>query len=482
MKKIIEHIKQLSFYDTLRHGSVYLLSLALTQVITVISIPIFTKLLSPDDFGIYEVYNNTIRFLAVLISLNLYAGFYRYYFEQKLDKKNLMQFLLRMSFFSFVIGFVLLLIFKNLLLKTVNLPSDVFVWIPIGIFSTILLNFFVTYNNAQQLSIRTGVWQLIMQILRVGVSIIFILYFSKNYLGRIAGEYTAMLLVSMLLLILYFRKYIGVKEVLPNKLEIIKYSAAFIPIGLSSYIISYIDLVLINNIQGNAASGVYSYAYKFAVIYSGFSQSFVTANRPTLFNLLKENRNEEVVEQIRSMFKLTTVLASGFVFFGADAGRILSFKPEFNEALHLLPILIMGYVFSDIAEIYNFFLYYSKKVKLFYISFLTTAIVNFILNLILIPKYGYQVAAYTTLTSYIVLFSATYLVCKFYTDLSVPRWTVLIDYLVVLLAVVVVGFLLAYFISNIWILIAVKVFLFLILVILLFLKQIKNALATIKNN
>jgi O-antigen/teichoic acid export membrane protein len=142
----------------------------------------------------------------------------------------------------------------------------------------------------------------------------------------------------------------------------------------------------------------------------------------------------------------------------------------------------MGYVFSDIAEIYNFFLYYSKKVKLFYISFLTTAIVNFILNLILIPKYGYQVAAYTTLTSYIVLFSATYLVCKFYTDLSVPRWTVLIDYLVVLLAVVVVGFLLAYFISNIWILIAVKVFLFLILVILLFLKQIKNALATIKNN
>ena len=356
MKKIIEHIKQLSFYDTLRHGSVYLLSLALTQVITVISIPIFTKLLSPDDFGIYEVYNNTIRFLAVLISLNLYAGFYRYYFEQKLDKKNLMQFLLRMSFFSFVIGFVLLLIFKNLLLKTVNLPSDVFVWIPIGIFSTILLNFFVTYNNAQQLSIRTGVWQLIMQILRVGVSIIFILYFSKNYLGRIAGEYTAMLLVSVLLLILYFRKYIGVKEVLPNKLEIIKYSAAFIPIGLSSYIISYIDLVLINNIQGNAASGVYSYAYKFAVIYSGFSQSFVTANRPTLFNLLKENRNEEVVEQIRSMFKLTTVLASGFIFFGADAGRILSFKPEFNEALHLLPILIMGYVFSDIAEIYNFFL------------------------------------------------------------------------------------------------------------------------------
>lgn len=77
----------------------YLLSLALTQVITVLSIPVFTKLLAPDDFGVYEVYNNTIRFLSVLISLNLYAGFYRYYFEQKLNKQPLMQFLLRMSFF-----------------------------------------------------------------------------------------------------------------------------------------------------------------------------------------------------------------------------------------------------------------------------------------------------------------------------------------------------------------------------------------------
>ncbi|HNE50425.1 MAG TPA: oligosaccharide flippase family protein [Chitinophagales bacterium] len=482
MKKVIKHIRQLSFYDTLRHGSVYLLSLALTQVITVLSIPVFTKLLAPDDFGVYEVYNNTIRFLSVLISLNLYAGFYRYYFEQKLNKQPLMQFLLRMSFFSFIIGVVLLLVFKNILLKTVNLPGDVFIWIPIGIFSTIILNFFVTYNNAQQLSIRTGVWQLIMQFLRVGASILFIWYFSKNYLGRIAGEYTAMLLVSVLLLLLYFRKYIGFSEVLPNKLEIIKYATAFIPIGLSSYIISYIDLVLINNIQGNAASGVYSYAYKFAVIYSGFSQSFVTANRPTLFNLLKENKNEEVVEQIRSMFKLITVLASIFIFFGGDAGCILSFKPEFNEALHLLPILIMGYVLSDIAEIYNFFLYYSKKVKLFYISFLTTAIVNFILNLLLIPKYGYQVAAYTTLASYTVLFSATYLVCKFYTDLSVPRWTVLTDYIVILFAVLGAGQLLAYFISNIWILIAVKMLLFVLLVFTLFFKQLKTALATIKSN
>lgn len=480
MKKIIENIKQLSFYNTLRHGSVYMLSFVVVQGVMVLSIPLFTKLLSPSDFGVYEVYNNTVRFLSVIISLNLYAGFYRYYFEEHLDKKYLMQFLLRTAFVSFVIGVLLLYVFKTELLQFTYLPAELFVWIPVGIFSTILYNFFTTYNNAQQFSTRAGVWNLVIQLLKVGAAILFVLFFSKNYLGRVAGENMIALVVSILLILLYFRHYIGRKEVLPDKLQIVKYSAGFIPIGLSSYIVSYVDLVLINNLQGSNASGVYSYAYKFAVIYSGFSQAFVTANRPNLFNLLKENKGHEVVNQMRSMFKLITVLACVFIFFAADAGKILSLKKEFDEALHLLPVLILAYMFSDIAEIYNFFLYYSKKIKLFYISFVTTAVVNFVLNLILIPRYGYEVAAYTTFISFMILFIATYWVCKFYTNLTIPRWTLFADYMLIVLGIIIIGYLLGIFITNIWVLVAVKLLVFAMVVFYVFSDKIKNILSMLK--
>ena len=474
MKKLLDYIKQLSFYNTLRHGSVYMFSFVAAQAITIVSIPVFTKLLTPADFGVYEVYNNTVRFLSVLLSLNLYTGFYRYYFDDAIDNKHLMQFLLRISFVSFIIGVFFLIIFEQPLLSVTNLPPDVFIWIPIGIFTTVLLNFFTSYNNAQQYSTRAGVWQLAIQLLKTIMSIGFILFVSKNYLGRISGEYTITFIASLIIIAVYFRNYIGLKETLPDKKQILQYSTSFIPISMSGYIISYMDLVLINNIQGNTASGVYSYAYKFAIIYSGLSQSFVTANRPNLFNLLKENKTQEVVGQMRSMFKLITVLASVFILFAADAGKILSLKPEFGEALYLLPILIMGYVFSDIAEVYNFFLYYSKKVKLFYVSFVFTALVNFVLNLLLIPKYGYQVAAYTTLISYIVLFAATYLVCKFYTQLTVPRWTLLVDYLAILAVVIAVSYLLPNFIANFWLLIIVKIAVFMLLSVFLFLDKIKN--------
>lgn len=450
-----------------------MLSFVCIQIITVISIPIFTKLLTPADFGIYEVYNNTVRFLAVIMSLNLYAGFYRYYFEEHLDSKALMQFLLRTSFIAFTIGVLVLVLFQNYLLQLTGLPDKLFIWIPIGIFSTIVFNFFTTYNNAQQFSTRAGIWQLVSQLLRVGAAIMFVLYISKDYFGRISGENFILFIISLLMIVIYFRKYIGINETLPDKMQILKYSAGFVPIGLSSYIVSYVDLVLINTMQGNTASGVYSYAYKFAIIYSGFSQAFVTANRPNLFNLLKENKQEEVVNQMRSMFKLITVLAGFFIFFAGDGGRILSLKPEFEIALHLLPVLVVAYVFSDMAEVYNFFLYYSKKVKLFYISFITTAVVNFALNIWLIPKYGYQIAAYTTLLSFIILFSTTYWVCKFYTNLKVPRWTVFLESILLIVFMAVMAYFLPYLISNMWWQICIKLMFFIVLVTYIFYDKLK---------
>ena len=87
------------------------------------------------------------------------------------------------------------------------------------------------------------------------------------------------------------------------------------------------DLVLINNLQG-ANAPVYSYAYKSLPLFTLVSQAFVTANRPNLFNLLKENNEKEVISQMRSMFNLK---GARYSFFAADAGKILSLKKNLTK-------------------------------------------------------------------------------------------------------------------------------------------------------
>lgn len=458
MKKLIEHIKQLSFYDTLRHGSVYMFSFVAIQVMMVFTLPIFTKLLTPADFGIYEVFNNTVRIFGIILSLNLFNGFYRYYFEETVDKKALVQFLLRTSFFTFLIGCTIIYFLQKPLMQLLNLPQLLLMWIWIGVFANIVSNFFNSYNYAQRLSVRSGIWQFIFQFLRVGCAILVVSLAPnmRNFHGRIVGENVMLFLLSLIVLIVYFRKYFGLSEHLPQKKEIVKYSVSFIPIGLSGFVLGYLDTIMINSYEGHNDAGLYSFAYKIAVIYTSITTTFVTANRPKLFELMNEKKEEEVIAQLRSMFKLVVALSALFIFFSADGGRILALNKSFHAGLYLMPVLILSYVFNDLNELYCFYFFYEKKIKYFYFSFAVAAIINFVLNLILIPIYGYPVAAYTTLISYGFMLVCTYIICKKLLTVRVPAVIRFMDYIAIIILVLVANYLITGYIENWWLQIAIK--------------------------
>lgn len=444
------------------------------QGLMVLSLPVFTKLLTPSDFGIYEVFNNTVRVFVVVISLNLFNGFYRFYFEEHIDKKLLMQFLLRTSFISFIIGSCVLFIFHKQILSIINLPAALFVWLLIAIFSNIIFNFFNTYNNAQQFSTRAGIWQFIVQFLKVISAMAFIWFWQRNYYGRIVGENIILFILSVLIIVVYFRKYIGFKEEIPNKKEIVKYAVSFIPIGLSGFVLGYLDTIMINSTQGSNDAGLYSYAYKIAVIYSGITTAFATANRPKLFELLNQNKEDEVIAQMRSMFKIVVALSSFFIFFATDGGKILALNKAFYAGLHLMPVLILSYIFNDLNDLYSFYFHYEKKVKYFYYSFAVSAIINFILNLYLIPKYGYQAAAYTTLVSYGFMLMCTYIICKKIVQHRVPAVIRFLDYLIIIAVVLVANFFATNNINNWFLQIACKSIVFLFVLIYLWKNIIKQ--------
>lgn len=477
MQKLIQNIKELKFYETLRHGSVYLFSYLAVQVLMVFSLPLFTKLLTPADFGVYEVFNNTVRILAVILSLNLSNGFYRFYFDDKYEKNLLMQFLLRNSIIVFLIGSSILFLIKMPFFKLLNIPLELFYFLLIAIFSSIIFSYFNVYNNAQQFSTRAGIWQLIYQICRVAGGLLFVLFVSKNFYGRIAGENWMILILTSIVIVVYFRNYIGLSEKIQDKNIIVRYSISLIPIGLSGYVLGYLDTIMINSYKGNNDAGLYSYAYKIAVIYSGVTSSFITANRPKLFQLLNEKKETEVIEQMRSIFKLIATLSCFFVFFSADAGRFLALNKAFYASMHLMPILILSYIISDINEVYSFYLHYERKVKYFYVSFAIAALVNIGLNLIFIPKYGYPAAAYTTLISYGFMLLCTYIICKKFIDARVPAVIRFLDYLVIIVLVLISNYFLNLYIENWWLQVAIKCTIYFFVLLYLWKNIIKRFLS-----
>ncbi|HOY41713.1 MAG TPA: hypothetical protein PLX60_07620, partial [Chitinophagales bacterium] len=69
---------------------------------------------------------------------------------------------------------------------------------------------------------------------------------------------------------------------------------------------------------------------------------------------------------------------------------------------------------------------------------------------------------------------------KFYTNLTIPRWTVFLDYILIIVSAIGIGFILGMFLSNIWLLIMVKLLIFTLIIAYVYFDKLKNILSLLK--
>ena len=78
---------------------------------------------------------------------------------------------------------------------------------------------------------------------------------------------------------------------------------------------------------------------------------------------------------------------------------------------------------------------YEKKNRLFVFTFIITTIINFILNVVFVPKYGFVASAYITLLSYVILFVATYIIVRRFISLQPLPLKTPLTYLLIALSI-----------------------------------------------
>ena len=84
---ILAKLKNFSFFDSFKHASVYFLGTILIQGLGIISLPVMTYFLSPEEYGIVNVYLSYTLIASVVFSLNLEWSITRYFLEPNAQKK-----------------------------------------------------------------------------------------------------------------------------------------------------------------------------------------------------------------------------------------------------------------------------------------------------------------------------------------------------------------------------------------------------------
>jgi O-antigen/teichoic acid export membrane protein len=191
--------------------------------------------------------------------------------------------------------------------------------------------------------------------------------------------------------------------------EMLGFGLPYIPAGLAGIAIQVIDRPIVKALTNDATLGVYQANYRLGVLMMLVVGMFDYAWRPFFLTHARDSDAPKLFSKVFTYLValLMLVFVSGS-FFVEDIVRIRMFggyfiNPNYWEGLSIVPIVLMAYVFTGAYVNFVVGVYLEKKTK--YLPYATGAgaLVNVVVNLILIPKYGITGAAIATLLSYVVM-------------------------------------------------------------------------------
>nr|WP_321500612.1 oligosaccharide flippase family protein [uncultured Dethiosulfovibrio sp.] len=371
---------------------------------SIITMPIFTRLLSTSDYGVVALYNTWLSIFSIVITLSLAnsLGIAKSDFAERYD-----QFASSVLFLSLLLfmGFVSVFWLSKEFLTAVTGLSVLLVFLAVfQAYFRFVRTYIIFKLRFEYKANRVSVLTIISTLLGAALSIALILTVSEEnrYYGRILGEFLVAGLVSIPCFIFIIKR--GKKLVEPNFWKYaLCYSSPLVISELSVLINASFDKIVISKYLGNASTGIYSFAYSVGMIASIILASSNLAWTPWFFDKMK-SKEFGLIQKASLVYRDLFVLGYvALLFISPEMVRLLA-DQRYWDGLYLVPWVFMAVYFHFMAFFEIRIQSYEKKTYLNASGTLLSAAVNIVLNLLFVPKYGYPAAAITTAVSYFSFF------------------------------------------------------------------------------
>ncbi|MGM8382778.1 oligosaccharide flippase family protein [Enterobacter hormaechei] len=379
-----------------------------------ISLPLLTRIMSPEEYGKLSILNTAILILYVFTSLNLQSAVLNRYMKNKNNFETYLG-----SCLIFLVPFHIILLvtarfYENLVSNLLGFSSSDFISV---LFICMLLSYifiYVNYLQAAEDGTRYVKINVITKLAEIVLIFIFAVLLTKNqYLSKIYAQFIVcipMLLYCFLKLkkiASFDLKFIYIKEAL-------FFSVPLVVHVLSNSLLSQVDRVIINDILGNAAAGIYSFSYNLGMCVIVVIMAWNSSWQPRLFKLINDKQTEKISLVNKNIALLIFFISSGCVLFSKEMVIVASNK-DYYAGIDIVPLIVIGNALIHIYLTYVNFVFYKKKTILISCTTLLALIINIIANYVLIPIYGIVGSAIATLIAYLALcifhfFTAKYII------------------------------------------------------------------------
>ena len=246
----------------------------------------------------------------------------------------------------------------------------------------------------------------VSSLLNIILNIVFIALLRYGIYGLLlAGIISNIVSSAIIFIILKMHKYFSIKNYDKNLMtKMIKYSIPLVPNSLSWAVVNLSDRLVISGVIGASANGIYAMAYKFPNLMNTIYGFFYTAWTESSAKAINDNENEEFFNKIYKT--LTNAMFS--VSLGIIVCMPLIFnlfiKADYSEAYKYIPILVIAMYFNNMSGYYGGIFTGYKDTKVMGTTTIIGAIINIVIDILLIKFIGIYAAAISTLVSCMVIY------------------------------------------------------------------------------
>jgi len=371
-------------------------------------IPLYTRVLSPEDYGTLDLLLVFASFVNVTVALEVSQGVARFYRSESSAESKVAYASSGLWFTVFCYGLFLAvsLYFSEKLATFVMGDVSKETAFRIGVI-------YIFFNGIYQLIANQARWELksskyalisfVMSLLTAMVSV-YLAYFLVwglhglligLTLGSVGGLFTGLWLLRN-----SFKPRLDIQRLK----QMLLFSSPLVLSGISVIVSTYIDRVMISHYLSISDVGIYGIAFRLASVIGLLITGFRMAFLPLVY---KNFESPETPQEISSVFRIFIALYLVIFFLLSVFSReiiVLMTTKEFYEASHLVPILVPAIMLSQMYFFAPGIGIAKKSHYLIWIN-LVGALLNTFLNWFLIPYMGVIGAAIATLIGYICIFT-----------------------------------------------------------------------------
>lgn len=370
----------------------------------------YTGILSPDEMGIADLIMKSTNILFPIVSISIGQAVIRYGLEKAEHKDEIFSIGITTVLCGFAISLPFSPVLKLVQYKTPG--GDMLSLMPYAyliylyVLTSCLQNVcsqFIRVKGMIKLYAIDGIFRTLMTIL---FNILFLAVFEWSIFGYVFSVICADALSTLcLFLIAQLWRHFSFRKLNTHLWRsMLRYALPLVPAAILVFVIGFSDQMFLARLRNTAESGIYSVSYKIPTLISLVASIFVDAWQISSINSNTRAQQITFFSNVGNAYaSIVFIIASGGIMCSKLAMHLIA-APDYYIGWTFIPLLAFGAGFSCLSSFQNSVYTLEKKTFQSFLSTAFAAVINIVLNYLLIPPLGGNGAALATLVSYLFLF------------------------------------------------------------------------------